>query len=129
VCPQGAGGGRRAELAPTLTAALAAGEPIDPPEGGIAADALAPRRVGQLPFEIVRRHVERVVLVSDDEIAAAQQALWDVLRVVAEPAGATALAALRSGVYAPAGGERVAVVVSGGNTSAVDFAVPAARRA
>jgi threonine dehydratase len=109
------------ELAPTLAAALAAGEPVDAPEGGIAADALAPRRVGRLPFEIARRHVERVVLVSDSAIADAQQAMWDVLRVVAEPAGATALAALRSGAYVPAAGERVAVVVSGGNTSAVDF--------
>jgi threonine dehydratase len=107
--------------APTLTAALAAGRPVDAPAGGLAADSLAPRRVGELMFPIARAHVDRVVLVSDAAIRQAQRALWDVLRVVAEPGGAAAFAALLCGAYAPANGERVGVVISGGNTTAVDF--------
>jgi threonine dehydratase len=107
--------------APTLTAALAAGRPVDAPAGGIAADSLAPRRVGELMFPIARRHVERVVLVADADIHRAQQTLWEALRVVAEPGGAAAFSALLSGAYQPAPGERVAVVVSGGNTTAVEF--------
>jgi threonine dehydratase len=109
------------ELAPTLTRALEAGRPIDAEAGGIAADSLAPRRVGELSFPILRRHLDRVVLVSDEEIRAAQAALWSVLRVVAEPGGAAALAALRAGRYRAAPGERVGLIVSGGNTVAVDF--------
>jgi len=104
------------EGAPTLTAALAAGAPVDAPTGSIAADSLAPRRVGELMFPIARRFVERVVLVSDAAIRAAQTALWDAVRVLAEPGGAAALAALHSGSYVPAPGERIGVVVSGGNT-------------
>lgn len=115
------------EAAPTLTAALAAGRPVDAPAGGIAADSLAPRRVGELMFPIAKAYVERVALVSDDAIRNAQQALWDALRIVAEPGGAAALAALRCGAYRPAPGERVAVVISGGNTTAVDFAAAGSR--
>jgi threonine dehydratase len=109
------------EAAPTLTRALAAGRPVDAEAGGIAADSLAPRRVGELVFPIARRLVERVVLVSDDAIRDAQKALWATLRVVAEPGGAAALAALLSGRYQPRPGEHVGVLVSGGNTVAVDF--------
>jgi len=109
------------EAAPTLTAALAAGRPVDAPAGGIAADSLAPRRVGELMFPLARAHVERVTLVSDDAIQRAQQALWDHLRIVAEPGGAAAFAALHSGAYRPAPDERVGIVISGGNTNAVDF--------
>ena len=104
------------EGAPTLTEALRAGRPVDAPTGSIAADSLAPRRVGDLMFPIARAHVERVVLVSDGAIRAAQSTLWEGLRVVAEPGGAAAFAALQSGAYVPAGDERVAVVMSGGNT-------------
>ncbi len=110
------------EAAPTLTDALKAGAPVDAPAGGLAADSLAPRRVGALMFPIARAHVARVVLVSDDAIRAAQQRLWEAVRVVAEPGGAAAFAALLSGAYVPASGERVGVVLSGGNTTAVDFA-------
>jgi threonine dehydratase len=112
------------EAAPTLTAALAAGRPVDAPAGGIAADSLAPRRVGELMFPIARAYVDRVVLVGDDAIRRAQQALWDTLRIVAEPGGAAAFAALRCGAYRPAPAERIGVVVSGGNTTAVEFAAP-----
>jgi threonine dehydratase len=112
------------EASPTLTRALAAGRPVDAPVGGVAADALAPRRVGELMFPIAQTLVHAVLLVSDPAIVAAQERLWDRLRVVAEPAGAAALAALLSGAYVPANGERIGVVVSGGNTSAVAFASP-----
>jgi len=108
-------------LAPTLTAALAAGRPVDAPTGSVAHDSLAPLRIGELVFPIVSRLVERVVLVDDEAIVAAQERLWETARVVAEPGGATAFAALASGAYRPAAGERVGVVVSGGNTTAVKF--------
>ncbi len=107
--------------APTLTRALEAGRPVDAPAGGVAADSLAPKRVGERVFPIARRFVRRVVLVEDDAIRAAQKALWEVIRVVAEPGGAAAFAALLSGRVVPEPGERVAVVISGGNTTAVDF--------
>ncbi|MGE5133917.1 MAG: threonine/serine dehydratase [Gemmatimonadota bacterium] len=106
------------EHAPTLTAALAAGEPVDAEAGSIAADALAPRRVGELMFPIAQRFI-RTVLVTDDAISAAQRALWRDARLVAEPAGATAYAALHSGAYRPADGERIGVVISGANTTAL----------
>ncbi len=109
------------EAAPTLTRALEAGKPVDAPAGGLAADSLAPRRVGELVFPIARAHIARVLLVSDAAIRRAQDALWETLRVVAEPGGAAALSALLSGAYAPGPDERVAAVVSGGNTTAVDF--------
>jgi threonine dehydratase len=108
-------------LAPTLTMALAAGAPVDAPTSGIAADSLAPRRVGALVLPIVQRHVATCVLVEDEAIGKAQQALWECARLVAEPGAATPLAALLSGAYVPAKGERVGVVVSGANTTAVRF--------
>jgi threonine dehydratase len=107
--------------APTLTRALEAGRPVDAEAGGIAADSLAPRRIGELVFPIVQRHVEQTVLVSDDAIRDAQRGLWRTLRVVAEPGGAAALAALTSGQYVPAPHERVGVLICGGNTAAVNF--------
>jgi len=107
--------------APTLTRALAAGRPVDAPAGGIAADSLAPRRVGELMFPLAQKYVQRVVLVDDEAIREAQQALWDRMRIVAEPGGAAALAALLSGSYVPEKSERVGVLVCGGNTTAVDF--------
>src|SRR5262249_45602017 len=104
------------ELAPTLARALAAGEPVDAPAGGIGGDSLGPRRIGERVFPIAQRFVESV-LVTDDAIAAAQRALWATLRIAAEPGGATALAAVLSGRFTPAPKSRIAVVVSGGNTS------------
>jgi threonine dehydratase len=109
------------EGAPTLFRALAAGQPVDAEAGSIAADSLAPRRVGTLMFPLAQAFVERVVLVTDDAIRRAQAALWSVLRIVAEPGAAAPFAALLAGAYAPAPGERVGVVVSGANTSAVQF--------
>lgn len=109
------------EGAPTLAMALEAGAPVDAPAGSIAADSLAPRRVGELMFPIAQRFVDRVVLVSDDAITQAQQALWHGATVVAEPGGAAAYAAILSGAYRPAAGERVCVVVSGGNSASVSL--------
>ncbi len=110
------------EAAPTLHDALAAGRPVDAPGGGIAADSLAPRRVGQVMFPLAQRFVAQSVLVPDTAIAAAQRALWEVLRIAAEPGGAAAFAALLAGRYRPAAGERVGVLVCGANTDAVKFA-------
>jgi threonine dehydratase len=109
------------EAAPTLYEALAAGRPVDAEAGGLAADSLAPKRVGELMFPIARSFVERSILVSDDDIRAAQRALWEKVRLVAEPGGAAAFAALLSGKYVVAPGERVAVLVCGANTTAVNF--------
>jgi threonine dehydratase len=72
-------------------------------------------------FPIVRTYVEKVVLVSDDAIRQAQAALWSILRIVVEPGAAAAFAALLSGHYCPTPGERVAVLLCGANTTAVNF--------
>ena len=109
------------EGAPTLTAAMRAGRPVDAEAGSVAVDSLAPRRVGELTFAIIRQNAARVLLVDDDAIVATQRLLWETLRVVAEPGGCAALAALVSGRCEPAPGETVAVVISGANTTAVDF--------
>lgn len=110
------------EAAPTLWNAMRAGHPVDSEAGGIAADSLAPKRVGELMFPIAQKYIPSVVLVSDDAIQQAQESLWKVFRVVAEPGGAAATAALLSGRYKPKRGERVGILVCGGNTSAVNFA-------
>ena len=109
------------EAAPTLYRALQAGRPVDAEAGGVAADSLAPKRVGELMFPLAARFIQQSILVTDDAIRAAQRALWDTLRIVAEPGGAAALAALLSGKYVPAPGERVSVVLCGANTTAVRF--------
>jgi len=110
------------EASPTLSKALEAGRPVDAETGGIAADSLAPRRVGECVFPIAKGYVDRVVLVTDDAIRKAQETLWNVARIVAEPGGAAAFAALLSGRYRPRPQECVGVLVSGANTTAVDFA-------
>ena len=107
--------------APTMSMALRAGEPVDAPAGGIAADSLAPKRVGAIVFPIAQAFVDRVILVEDRDIVRAQRMLWDAARIVAEPGGAAAFAALTAGAYRPEPDERVAVVICGGNTNAVRF--------
>jgi threonine dehydratase len=92
---------------------------VDAPAGGIAADSLAPKRVGALMFPIAQRFMAGTVLVSDDAIRESQRALWKTLRIVAEPGGAAALAALTSGAIQPRAGETIGVLVCGANTSAV----------
>jgi threonine dehydratase len=101
--------------APSLHAALAAGRPTDVEVGGVAADSLGASRVGGIAFGLARRYVETVVLVEDEDIRAAQRALWSDLRIVAEPGGATALAGLLGGGHPLPDGERVGVIVCGGN--------------
>jgi len=107
--------------APTLYRAREAGHPVDAEAGGIAAESLAPRQVGQLMFPLAQKYVEHAVLVEDDAIREAQRTLWRVMKVASEPGGATAFAALLSGAYRPAAGERVGVVLCGSNTDAVKF--------
>lgn len=109
------------EAAPTLENALRAGHPVDAAAGGIAADSLAPRRVGELMFPLAQAYVNRVVLVPDAAIHESQHRLWDLLRIATEPGGAAAFAAILSRRYQPVRGERVGILVCGGNTKAVDF--------
>ncbi|MBZ9873557.1 threonine/serine dehydratase [Mesorhizobium sp. BR1-1-9] len=109
------------EGAPTLYRALETGHPVDAPAEGIAADSLAPKRVGEMMFPIAEAFVERSILVSDDDIVAAQKALWDRVRIISEPGGAAAFGAILSGRYAPAPGERVAVLVCGANADPAKF--------
>jgi len=100
----------------TLHDALRAGRPVDVKISGIAADALGASRIGVPNFEVAQKLVHESVLVSDDAVREAQRALWEELRVIAEPAGATGLAALMTGAYRRAAGERVATLVCGANT-------------
>ena len=103
------------ETSQCLRAAMAAGEPVEVPVSGVAADSLGARRIGAVPWSIVRHFVDEAVVVSDEAIRAAQRELWDELRLVVEPGGAAALAAIRAGAYTPSAGERVVVVVCGSN--------------
>jgi threonine dehydratase len=103
------------ERCPTLSEAIAAGEPVDVEVGGIAADSLGPARAGEIAFAVVSEHVERVVLVSDDAIHDAQRRLWNEIRVFAEPGGAAALSALLSGAYVAEPDEHLVVLVCGAN--------------
>jgi len=103
------------ESSQCLRAALAHGRPVDVVVAGVAADSLGARRIGAVPWEVVRHHVDDAVVVADDDIRAAQRAIWDDLRLISEPGGATALAAIRAGAYRPAAGERVVVAICGSN--------------
>jgi threonine dehydratase len=103
------------ESCPTLATALKEGRPVPCPVGGVAADSLGARQVGALMFEVAKDHVAAAVLVPDAAIRDAQRRLWQALRLVAEPGGATALAALTSGAWVPPPGARVAVLVCGSN--------------
>ncbi len=103
------------EQTSTLASALAAGEPVDVELGGIAADALGAKRIGDHGFQAAQRWVDQALLVSDDAIVQAQQALWDGLRVACEPASAAPLAALMTGAYQPTDDERVCLIICGAN--------------
>ena len=109
------------ERCPTLAMALKQGEPLDVEVGGIAADSLGAQRVSATALAVAQRTGVAPVLVDDEAIAAARRRLWEQLRVVAEPGGAAALAALTSGAWRPRCGERVAVIVCGGNTDPGDL--------
>jgi threonine dehydratase len=110
-----------AEGSPTLARARQAGHPIDIATGGLAADSLGCRRIGDIGFEIAQRLVSDTVVVSEDAIRDAQRLLWNELRIVAEPGGAVALAALIDGAYTPTADEAVGILVCGGNTSLADI--------
>lgn len=103
------------ENCPTLATALRVGRPVDCAVSGLAADSLGARQVGALMFPVAQAFVSQAVLVTDAAIAASQRLLWQQLRLIAEPGGATALAALLSGRFVPPEGARVGVVVCGGN--------------
>ncbi len=103
------------EGCPTLITALREGRPVPAPVGGLAADSLGARQVGALMFEVAKEHVAEAVLVPDSAIRTAQRLLWDAARLVAEPGGATALAALLCGAWVPPAGAQVGVLVCGGN--------------
>jgi threonine dehydratase len=101
--------------------ALEAGRPVDVPVSGRAADSLGTKRVGDIAYAVASAgHVDEVVLVDDDAILDAQRALWQELRVFAEPGGTAALAAVRSGAYVPPEGERLVVLVCGANGDPID---------
>ena len=107
--------GVETEKTSSFRAACARGEPVDVEVSGLAVDSLGARRVGAVPFAVLAAARAGSAVVTDEAVRAAQRELWEACRVDAEPGGATALAALLSGVYRPAPGERVAVVVSGAN--------------
>jgi threonine dehydratase len=78
--------------------------------------------MGELNYEIVRRYVEDVVLIDDATIASGVRDLLFSAKLLAEPAGAAAVAAIISGAIPVKRGERVAAVVSGGNVDAAKLA-------
>lgn len=104
------------ESIPAMHRALPAGAPVEVGVSGIAADSLGAKRIGAVPFACVAPFVTEAVLVSDDAIRDTQRELWSALRLVVEPGGAAALAALRAGAYRPGPEERVVAVVCGSNT-------------
>jgi len=108
-----------ADRCPTLHAAQAAGRPVDVTVSGIAADSLGARRLGEIPWAILSAAGQPVVQVSDEDIASARRWLWDRCRLLVEPGGATALAALTSGAYRPHPGDTVVVVVCGANMASL----------
>lgn len=112
------------EGCPALHDALAAGHPIEAPVGGLAADSLGARQVGGQMFPLAQAYVAAAVLVPDDAIAAAQRLIWERLRLIAEPGGATALAALACGAFVPPKGARVGVLVCGANTDPTKVVSP-----
>lgn len=110
------------ERAPTLFRAQQAGEPVDVDVGGIAADSLGARRIGNIAWDITQRHVRDALLLSDDAIRAAQSWLWKELKLAVEPAAALPLAALQCGAYVPREGEKVCLIVCGANVDPATLA-------
>ncbi len=110
------------ESCPGLHDALRVGQPVDAPVGGVAADSLGAQRVGALMFPIAQRFVSQAVLVPDEAVRAAQRLLWEQFRLMTEPGGATAVAAVLSGRFTPPPGARVGIVVCGGNVDPAGLA-------
>lgn len=109
-----------------LDAALQAGGPVDVPVESIAADSLGARNVGPRVHAACAAALDGVILVPDEAIRAAMRLLWQDFRIASEPGGATALAALLSGRYVPRAGERVGVLICGGNIELAKLAEIAA---
>nr|WP_218852699.1 threonine/serine dehydratase [Spelaeicoccus albus] len=107
---------------PTLRSALEAGKPVDIEVGGIAADSLGARRIGDIGFDAATSSDVTSVLVPDDAIREARTWLWNTYRIALEYGAACAVAAIYSGAYTPSAGERVAVVLCGANTDVSDLA-------
>src|SRR5205823_9798046 len=105
--------GVQPEGAASLYRSLAAGEVTACKTVDTLADGLAVKRCGELTFQLIRRRVNSIVLVSDDDLLAAVALYWRVLHVAVEPAGAAALAALLR--HTDFRGRRVGVLASGGN--------------
>jgi threonine dehydratase len=112
------------ELSQSLRAALEAGRPVDVDVSGLGSDSMGAKRVGDAPWAMIRQFVDEAVVVSEDDLRAAQRELWQQFRLVAEPGGAAALAAIRSGAYRPSPDERVVVVVCGSNCDPADVSGP-----
>lgn len=100
---------------------LAAGEPVTIPVPRTIADGQATPSPGPLTFAVMQERVDEVVTVTDDEIRAAMRLLFERLKVVAEPSGASALAAVLNGVCGDLRGLRVGVTLSGGNVDPERF--------
>ncbi len=103
------------ELAPTLHAARAAGQPVDVSVSGVAADALGAKCIGAIAWQVTQAHVRSSLLLSDESIRQAQMWLWKNLQIAAEPSASLGLAALQTGVYVPKKAEVVALVICGAN--------------
>ena len=101
--------------APTLYESLKAGEPVELPAITTSVGTLAPRKSDQLNFDIIRQNVSEIVLVSDEEMAQAQEWLWSELGIASELAGTAAMAALLTGKVQPGQGERVGVLICAAN--------------
>lgn len=111
--------GVEAERAPSYAAACAAGEPVDTPCEPTLADGLAVGRVGKLAFEISRKHLDRVVAISEEYLALAILRLLEREKSVVEGAGAAPLAACLAGKFPELTGKRVVLVLAGGNIDPV----------
>lgn len=109
-------------LAPTLFRAREAGAPVDVAVGGVAADSLGAKRIGEISWATTQQHVQTALLLSDESIRQAQQWLWRELRLAVEPAAALGLAALHSGAYVPQADERVGLVLCGANVDPATLA-------
>ena len=103
------------ELAPTLFKAREAGHPVDVSVGGIAADSLGAKRIGDLAWQATQAHVRDALLLNDESIRAAQLWLWKELKLAVEPAAALPLAALHSRCYQPRADEKVCLIICGAN--------------
>jgi threonine dehydratase len=110
------------ENAPTLNAALGAGERVEVEVSGVASDSLGASRLGDIPFAVATRTGVRSLLVPDEAIVEARRRLWQDYRLVVEHGTATAAAALTTGAYRPSKDERVAILICGANTDPTDLA-------